>query len=580
MTKKTLLGSSTHLSGGTDPLKDDFKTFLFMVWTFLNLPEPTRSQYVMAEWLQTGPEKLVIEAFRGIGKSWVTAAYVCWLLYRDPQLKIMVVSASKIRADDFSTFTLRLIEEMGEVTAHLKPRPNQRNSKIAFDVGPAPLSHAPSVTSKGITSTLTGGRADLIIPDDIITAQNSQTQASREKISILAEEFNAVLKPGGRIMFLGTPQSEQDLLHELPAKDYRVRIWPAEVPSPKVALSQGDRLAPMIQAMIANGVPPGTPTDPLRFDEEDLEKRRMGYGRTGYAMQFLLDQSLADMERYPLRLNDLIVDDLDKEFCHEKYVWANDPALRWEDPPCPGFNGDFWHRPMQRVGVGVRYSSVVMAIDPSGRGSDETAYAVVACYGGQLFVLDAGGLQGGYGPEVLDGLVAIAKANGVKRIVVEENFGQGMFEALLRPVIVKNYPCNIETVRHNRQKEMRICDVLEPVMNSHRLIVDRKVWVRDWETVKDYAPDLQKSYLLSYQLSRITRDRGALAHDDRLDALAMAVQFWVNAAAQDADTKMDQVSEDRRRRALERFMANAVSMTKPPEPRSTEPCWFQDRPFA
>lgn len=60
MTTKSRLGSSTHLSGGNDPLKDDFKTFLFLVWSFLNLPEPTRSQYVMAEWLQSGPDKLVI----------------------------------------------------------------------------------------------------------------------------------------------------------------------------------------------------------------------------------------------------------------------------------------------------------------------------------------------------------------------------------------------------------------------------------------------------------------------------------------------------------------------------------------
>ena len=164
MTKKKL-NSTTALTPTGNPLYDDFKVFLFAVWKHLNLPEPTRSQYMMGEWLQTGPTKLVIEAFRGIGKSWVTAAFVCWLLMRDPQLKIMVVSASKLRADDFSTFVLRLIHEV-PFLQHLQPRDGQRSSKIAFDVGPARADQSPSVKSVGITGQLTGSRADVIIADD------------------------------------------------------------------------------------------------------------------------------------------------------------------------------------------------------------------------------------------------------------------------------------------------------------------------------------------------------------------------------------------------------------------------------
>jgi hypothetical protein len=96
----------------------DFTVFLRMVWAHLKLPAPTPIQLDIARALQHGSKRMVIEAFRGVGKSWITSAFVCWLLLVDPQFKILVVSASKGRADDFSIFTKRLIAEM-PVLAHL-----------------------------------------------------------------------------------------------------------------------------------------------------------------------------------------------------------------------------------------------------------------------------------------------------------------------------------------------------------------------------------------------------------------------------------------------------------------------------
>jgi len=544
-----------------------FKNFVYLSWKAIGLPDPTPVQYDIADFMQHGGDRVVVEAFRGVGKSYIASAFCVWTLLLDPTKLIQVVSGSKIRADDFTTFTLRLLHEMGELTEHLLPRDDQRNSKVAFDVGPAPPSHSPSLTSKGIFSQLTGGRADIIIADDVVTKQNSATQSMRDKIASATEEFNAILKPDGRVMYLGTPQSEQDLLHELPNRGYSVRIWPSEIPSQKIVTSQGERLAPMIRKKIADGVEVGTPVDPLRFDLEDLERRRQGYGKTGYAMQFLLDQSMADADRYPLKINDLIVDDLDLDTCYEKYVWANDPDLRWSDPSCPGFNGDYYHRPLNRVGKTSAYEGAIMSVDPAGKGLDETAYSVVASYGGQLFVLESGGIQGGYDAKVLARLAEIARRNKVSRILCEENFGQGMFEALLVPVLQSTYPCAIEGVRHHIQKERRICDVLEPLMNSHKLIFNRKVWIEDWESVKTYTSEEQQSRLLGFQISRITRDRGALRHDDRVDALAMACEFWVRAMARDTDRHMQAEDDERQRRVIEGFLRRAVGgPAEPPAP--------------
>ena len=93
-------------------------------------------------------------------------------------------------------------------------------------------------------------------------------------------------------------------------------------------------------------------------------------------------------------------------------------------------------------------------------------------------------------------------------------------------------------VRHNTQKERPIIDVLEPVMNQHRLVMDKKVIQKDFDSCQHLPPEQAFRYQLMYQMTRLTADRGALANDDRLDALAMACQYWVDAMAQDVEQRM------------------------------------------
>ena len=222
----------------------DFRVFLTLVWRHLNLPDPTPIQLDIALYLQHGPRRKIIEAFRGVGKSWITAAYVVWKLRQNPNLKFMVLSASKDRADNFTTFCLRLINEI-PILQCLIPRADQRCSKLSFDVGPARADHAPSVTSKGIFSQITGGRADEIIADDVEVMNNSFTQAMRDKLSEAVKEFDAILKPGGIITYLGTPQTELSLYNQLPDRGYAVRVWPARYPSDDQLINYGsERLAP------------------------------------------------------------------------------------------------------------------------------------------------------------------------------------------------------------------------------------------------------------------------------------------------------------------------------------------------
>lgn len=535
------------------PARRDFRKFVFMLWKHLALPAPTDIQYDIASYLQLGPRRSIIEAFRGVGKSWLTAGFVVWLLWNDPQHKILVVSASKERADQFSTFVKRIIAEMPCVM-HLKPTGKQRDSMLSFDVGPARADHSPSVKSVGITGQLTGSRANVIVADDCEVPNNSLTQTMRDRLSEQVKEFDAILKPGGRVVYLGTPQTEMSLYNALPDRGYAVRVWPALYPKPEQIAAYKGRLAPYITARLEKKPSlAGTTTDPKRFSDEDLMERRVSYGRGGFALQFMLDTSLSDADRYPLKLADLIVMSVSPEMAPVKLAWASSPELVLSDLQVTGMAGDRYYRPMWKAADMHAYSGAVMSIDPSGRGKDETGYAVVKNLFANLYVPSAGGLKGGYEEATLVELANIAKRHQVKLIVIESNFGDGMFAQLMKPVLARIYPCTIEEVRSQGQKELRILDTLEPVMASHRLVIDPKVIEEDFRTTQD-----DPKYGLFYQLTRLTKDRQSLAKDDRLDALALAVAYWTEAMARDQNRAVASMKDEEVKQSLKDFVRHAL----------------------
>lgn len=532
----------------------DFRNFMYIVWKHLNLPDPTPVQYDMADYIQNCPRRAIIEAFRGVGKSYITAAFVVHQLLLDPQKKFMVVSASKQRADDFSTFTQRLILEL-PICQHLIATSEQRWSKIAFDVRPALASGSPSVKSVGITGQLTGSRADIIIADDIEVPNNSMTQMMREKLSEAVKEFDAVLKPEGKILYLGTPQCEMSLYNTLTERGYQMRVWTARYPSVEYAeKAYGQRLAPTLWDAMASAKSPldGQPVDPMRFDDDDLLERELSYGRSGFALQFMLDTSLSDTDRYPLKLSDLMVMSIDKDKAPEKLVYGVMKEIK--ELPNVGLSGDKFFAPEALLGSYVDYDGSVLVIDPSGRGQDETAYAVVKMLNGYLYVAACGGIKGGYSEQTLTKLANIAKDHKVNMLLIESNFGDGMFTELIKPVLKKIYPVTTEEVRHSKQKELRIIDTLEPVLNQHKLIIDPKVIQEDFDSVQHHPTEKAQKYMLTYQLTRVTKERGSLAHDDRLDALAMGVAYWVEQMAADVDMEMRERKEQALLDELDKFV--------------------------
>ncbi len=512
-------------------LKSDFKIFLQAIWSQLDLPSPTRAQYAIADYLQHGPKRLQVQAFRGVGKSWITGAFVLWTLFNDAEKKIMIISASKERADNMSIFLQKLIIETPWLS-HLRPKDdNARWSRISFDVNCSPH-QAPSVKSVGVTGQLTGSRADLMVLDDVEVPGNSMTEMMREKLLQLCTEAESILTPkkDSRIMYLGTPQTTFTIYRKLAERNYRPFVWPARYPL-KDKLSQYENLlAPQLIEDVEMGIEEWSPTDPDRFSSNDLLEREASMGRSNFMLQFQLDTTLSDAEKFPLKFQDLIVTAVNPTQAPDSVVWCSDPRNVLKDLPTVGLPGDYFYSPMQLQGEWGPYTETICSVDPSGRGTDETAATYISQRNGFLYVHEVRAYKDGYSDNTLLDILRGCKAYNVTKLLIETNFGDGIVAELFKKHLQQTKQAiDVEEVRANVRKEDRIIDALEPVMNQHRLIVDRKVVEWDYNSNKDAPPEDRILYMLFYQMSRMCREKGAVKHDDRLDSLAQGVKYFTDA---------------------------------------------------
>ena len=542
-------------------LQGDFKLFLQALWNQLDLPSPTRAQYAIADYLQSGPKRLQIQAFRGVGKSWITGAFVLWTLFNNAEKKIMIISASKERADNMSIFLQKLIIETPWLK-HLQPKSDDgRWSRISFDVNCSPH-QAPSVKSVGITGQLTGSRADLMILDDIEVPGNSMTELMREKLLQLCTEAESILTPkdDSRIMYLGTPQTTFTVYRKLAERAYRPFVWPSRYP--KDSTPYEGLIAPQLQEDIDNGAEAGQPTDPDRFDNEDLLEREAAMGRSNYMLQFQLDTTLSDAEKFPLKAADLVVTSVNPTKAPDNVVWCSDPRNIIKDLPTVGLPGDYFYSPMQLQGEWTEYTETICSVDPSGRGSDETAAAYLSQKNGFLYLHEMRAYRDGYSDSTLLDILKGCKKYNAKTLVVETNFGDGIVSELFKKHIQNTkQSIYIDEVRANVRKEDRIIDSLEPVLNQHRLIVDRGVIEWDYSSNKDSAPESRLLYMLFYQMSRMCRMKFAVKHDDRLDCLAQGVKYFTDALSISAESQIKMKKDEEFLDLLEAFIDHPQEAT-------------------
>ena len=187
---------------------------------------------------------------------------------------------------------------------------------------------------------------------------------------------------------------------------------------------------------------------------------------------------------------------------------------------------------MQLQGEWGPYTETICSVDPSGRGSDETAATFISQRNGFLYVHEVRAYRDGYSDTTLLDILRGCNKYKVTKLLIETNFGDGIVGELFKKHLQQTkQSIDVEEVRANVRKEDRIIDALEPVMNQHRLIFDRGVIDWDFNSNKDAAPEERLLYMLFYQMSRMCREKGAVKHDDRLDSLAQGVKYFTEAMA-------------------------------------------------
>lgn len=536
-----MTGSATHSDGSLNPILNDFRNFLYLVWTeALRLPEPAPIQYDIAHQLQhgwressDGITRIQLQAARGFGKTYILCAWAVWQLLRNPDIKILMISMNTNRAKEAVRLVRQIISGC-DVCHHLIPREGQRDGADRIDVGAVTRpAKDPSLAAYGVTSAVAGTHPDIIIADDTETKENSGTASARERLMAAYYEFESMIQPGGTIIHMGTPQSGDSVYNSLIAS-YSLLRYPCRFP----ALTDEDacrNIAPwMVEQVREYDKVPGEPTYPERFGEEALAEKLAIFGPYHFALQMMLDTKLADSDRYPLKARDLVVMATHPEKAPTNVVWGQTNPVK--DIICKGLGDDnSFYGPDFCEDAYEDYAKCLMWIDPSG-GGDDVGYAVLKGLNGLIYLTAAGGLPGGHSDATLIKLSKIARDEGVRHVLVETNFGDGLYEKALAQHMHKiNGPTHIESRVAKGRKEERICDALEPVVNSHRLIVDRRV-AKDADFV--------------YQFTHITRDRGSLPKDDIIDAVAGGVAEFVDMLGLDPARQ----EELREKRELEEFV--------------------------
>lgn len=592
-------------------LKKDFPFFLVNMWHATGLADVaplTELDMDMAHWIQTGPRKRGIRAFRGVGKTAMfTCAYGAYRLRRNPDMRIKIVSKKHQHAMECVSWVRNWLDTVWFLQ-DLRPDENKRHrdKEDRFDVGPTIRTKDPSVMAVGIEGMITGTRAHLLLVDDIETLENTKTVSAREWLRKQVSEFTKVAsftESGaegngmGDIVVLGTPHHEESIYDNMTERGYEFRSYPIMLPPPSGDFGRGkiNDLAPIICRRINEyeaehgpvPEPPNViPTVPERFGESKILDE-MADGIIGFAQQMMLISQVGDGFRY-LKLSDLIVPDFDFRDGRVP-IWIkwgvsnHDGSTAWESIENVSLGHQLMHRQIampNNPDDWMPITDVKMRIDPSGGGDDETAWAIGGFLAGYIWVMEVTGRAAGYDERhgadetIMHEIADRARTFGVRVINIESNFGQEMFAQILRPIVQMyftkpkdpawpQYPdgwrCSVVSEpAGGGEKGRRIINALSPVMIQHRLVVHPDC-LRPTE-------GLRRHYELQYQITAIRPKANSIPHDDRVEVLSKLIadfMYVLHAAPEDMSSRLT----EERIEEMERKFETMNGMASGDDPR-------------
>lgn len=532
-------------------------------------------QNEIAEFLENGPDYLMVQAQRGQAKTTITAIFAVWSLIHNTKLRILIISAGEAMANEISTLIVKLITNV-DILWPLVPDKSagDRTSVEAFDVHYElkGIDKSPSVACFGIMGGANGKRADLLIADDIESNANSDTQPKREKLLERTRDFTS-MNTDGRIIYLGTPQSTDSIYNTLPGRGFTVRVWPGRLPNAKQLEHYADTLAPSIRKLaearpdLATGHgldgQQGIALDP-RITEEVLIKKELDQGPAYFQLQHMLLTALMDAFRYPLKTSNVILARFNMD----------------QLPLTVVRNINVSTQIMRQVGTKKFLFSTLMGADPAvakavrkiayidpaggGQNADETALAYGGLLNSTIFIRGVHGFPGGYDEEKLKVIAENILAYEPETVYIEKNFGYGAFTAVFAPILHRTFtdagkiPPGIEDDMVSGQKERRIIATLEPVMGRGSLVFHEDIIQEEAVTLSRYDLRVRYTYSLIHQLALLTRDKDSLFHDDRLDAVEGVVRKLSAGLTLDANKR----EEEERRQQLDKWLANPMGHGK------------------
>lgn len=536
-------------------------------------------QLDIGNWIAHGPQYRMVQAQRGQAKTTITAAYAVWRMIHDPTTRVLIISAGSDMATEIANWIIQIINGM-DVLECLRPdrSAGDRSSVTAFDIhhslkGPE---KSASITCIGITSNMQGKRADLLIADDIESAKNSQTATQRARIHHLTLDFVSINSTGD-IVWLGTPQSIDSVYNTLPGRGTSIRIWPGRYPTAKELPDYDGFLAPLLLERIqrnprlqTGGGPTGDrgqPIDPVLLGEDTLTKKEIDQGAAYFQLQHMLSTKLADNDRFPLKTSLIRVVGFDRE---ERTGPMTLGFIRTEQNQITLPEGHTLKDKMYRVQEATEVSDIGayhMYVDPSGGGAngDEMSYAITGFLAGRVMLVASGGVPGGLTEIQTDWLTNIVIKWKPQTIAVEKNYGNGALHQVWLPKLraaqakAGHKQSDVEEVWSTGQKELRIIDTLEPIIGGGKFVMHEDVIQEDWDQCQKYPADLRQTYSMLWQLARLTRDRGSLIHDDRLEAVAGSAQHWVEYLSVDEE----KAKAKSRQEAYNKMMSNPLGDGRP-----------------
>lgn len=174
-------------------------------------------------------KRVLIVAPRGHGKTLQVAARIVWEIGNNPNIRIKIVGSSDDKAKEILGLVKNMIKneaKVREVFPDLVIDEERGDTKGAFFVIRSNTTMRDATCeAAGVLSAGAGGRADLLVCDDVVDMKNSVINpALRETvIRTVKETWFSLVASTGRIVWIATPYHIADATHNL--RDSSGDIW-------------------------------------------------------------------------------------------------------------------------------------------------------------------------------------------------------------------------------------------------------------------------------------------------------------------------------------------------------------------